>query len=333
MSDGFRIAAVQAAPVWFDQAKSAAKACELIQRAGAGGATLAAFGETWLPGYPAFVSGPGLATIMGYADGYLRNAVDIPGPVTEQLGAAAREAGVDVVIGVLERDAQTSGSAYCTALMIGADGEIVGKHRKLKPTLGERIVWAEAGDASGLRVHTRPYARVSMLNCWEHNMVLPGYVLMAEGTQVHVALWPGDEEGREGGTNSRQLILSRAFASQAGAYVICVGGLWRPEDMPAELRGQLLGTYNGGSFIIDPLGGIVAGPAVDEEILFADVSLGAIRLGKAMCDVAGHYSRPDVFTLSVDRRERRQVHALDAPVLDHDGQSPSTRITEPHIRL
>ena len=185
------------------------------------------------------------------------------------------------------------------------------KHRKLKPTLAERMVWAEAGDASGLRVHQRPYARVSMLNCWEHNMVLPGYVLMAEGTQVHVALWPGDEPSPEGGTMTRQLILSRAFASQASSYVICVGGLWRPGDMPAELGRKLLGTYNGGTYIIDPMGGIIAGPAVDEEILYADISLEAVRLAKTLSDVAGHYSRPDIFKLAVDRRPRPQLDALD----------------------
>ena len=235
MPDTFRVAAVQATPIWLDREKSTDKACELIQRAADGGAVLAAFGEAWLGGYPVFATGPGLRTALGYADRYLASAVEIPGPTTDQLGEAARAAGIDVVIGAVERDAATLGTVYCTAVMIGAGGEIVGKHRKMKPTMGERIVWGE-GDASGLRVHRRSYARVSMLNCWEHNMVLPGYALIADGTQVHVALWPGDEQEPDGGSGTRQLLLSRAFALQAAAYVICVGGLQRRDDLPAELR-------------------------------------------------------------------------------------------------
>jgi predicted amidohydrolase len=175
--------------------------------------------------------------------------------------------------------------------------------------MGERVAWAD-GDASGLRVHDRAYARVSMLNCWEHNMVLPGYVLMAEGTQVHVALGPGDEHEPDGGSTTRQLMLSRAFASQAAAYVICAGGLRRPEDLPEDLRDVFPG--NGGSHIIDPFGNVVAGPAVDEQIILADVSLGSIRVAKAMCDVAGHYSRP----ISSPCRwtvARSRIETIDAP--------------------
>jgi nitrilase len=309
MPDTFRIAAVQASPVWFDREKSTDKACELIQAAADEGAVLAAFGETWIPGYPVFAQGPGLMTALTHADEYLANAVDIPGPTTDALGDAARRAGIDVVIGVAERDSATAGSVYATALMIGADGAIVGRHRKMKPTMGERIAWAD-GDASGLRVHQRAYARVSMLNCWEHNMVLPGYVLMAEGTQVHVALWPGDEHEPGGGSTTRQLMLSRAFASQAAAYVICVGGLRRSEDLPEDLRDVFPG--NGGSHIIDPFGNVVAGPAVDEQIICTDVSPGSIRVAKALCDVAGHYSRPDIFTLSVDRRTPSRIEALES---------------------
>ena len=307
-NDTFRVAAVQAAPLWFDPEKSTDKACELIQRAGDGGALLAAFGEAWIGGYPVFAAGPDLRTVMRHAVGYLAHAIEIPGPITDQLGEAARTAGIDVVIGVVERDRATSGTAYCTALMIGSDGDIVGRHRKMKPTLAERIVWGD-GDASGLRIHERPYARVSMLNCWEHNMVLPGYVLMAEGTQLHVALWPGDEQ-EPPGSSTRQLVLSRAFASQASAYVICAGGLYRTDDIPAELRGHVL-TKNGSSAVIDPFGTVTAGPAADEEILFADVSLDTVRLAKSICDVAGHYSRPDLFTLSVDRSVRTCIGDAD----------------------
>jgi predicted amidohydrolase len=320
MSDAFRIAAVQAAPVWFDREKSTDKACELIRVAADGGAVLAAFGETWIPGYPVFAQGPGLATMLDHADEYLANAVDIPGPVTDGLGEAARGAGIDVVIGVVERDPYTAGTVYATALMIGSDGAIVGKHRKLKPTMGERVAWGD-GDASGLRVHQRSYARVSMLNCWEHSMLLPGYVLMAEGTQVHIGLWPGDEP------MTRQLMLSRAFAAQAAAYVICVGGLRRPEDLPDDLKDVLPG--NGGSHIIDAFGSVVAGPAIDEQTIYADVSLASTRVAKAMCDVAGHYSRPDIFRLSVDRRPGVRVETIDSQVDPTEASGPSMFCSEP----
>ena len=210
----FKLAAIQAEPVYFDRQASTEKACRLIREAGAQGATLAAFGESWLPGYPFFVWGSSTGSM---AAEYLANAVEIPSATTGQLCEAARQAHMDVVIGLAERDSQTQGTVYCTLLFIGSEGTILGRHRKLKPTHRERTAWGE-GDGSSLTVYDRPYAKISGLNCWEHNMVLPGYALMAQGTQIHVAAWPGMK-------NSRHMFLSRAFASQASAYVIDVGTL------------------------------------------------------------------------------------------------------------
>jgi predicted amidohydrolase len=236
----FKLAAIQAAPVVFDREASTEKACRLIKEAGAMGAKIAAFGETWLPGYPFFSFAPmGPNTWQAMAE-YLANAVEIPSATTVKLCEAARSAGIDVVIGIVERDRVARGTVYCTLLFIGRDGKILGRHRKLKPTFYERAVWAD-GDAVGLNVYERPYGRISGLNCWEHNMMLPGYALAAQGTEIHVAAWPGREPAAAPKSPAsmwpRQLLLSRAFASQAACYVIAVGGIRMDSDTPERYKG------------------------------------------------------------------------------------------------
>jgi predicted amidohydrolase len=294
----FTLAAIQAAPVFFDREASTEKACGLIEQAAEQGATLAAFGETWLPGYPFFARALNSPLWASAAAEYLANAVEIPSPTTDRLCEAARRAGIDIVIGIVEKEPRTQGTVYCTLLFIGREGTILGRHRKLKPTTAERIVWGE-GDGTGLNVYARPYARISGLICWEHNMVLPGYALMNQGTQIHVAAWPGGE-------SSRQQILSRAFASQGACYVIAAGGVGRPDDIPERYR-ELAQSWGGDSYIIDPWGNVIAGPAEGETILLAHGSLESIYTAKAVCDVAGHYSRPDVLQLHVNREPPRRV--------------------------
>jgi nitrilase len=306
----FTMAAVQAAPVYFDREASTEKACRLIAAAAAQGATIAAFGECWLPGYPFFCFDRPTPLWWQAAAEYLANGVEIPGPETDRLCAAAREAGIDVVIGIAERDALSQGTIYCTLLFIGRDGEILGRHRKIKPTHQERAIWGE-GDAVGLVVHQRPYARISGLNCWEHNSVLPGYVLMAGGTQIHIAAWPGREpESPPPAPVSiwpRQTLLSRAFASQSGCYVIMAGGLCRPEDIPERYRELMRHPYTGDSAIIDPRGEIIAGPVEGEAILLAPGCMEAVYAGKVASDVGGHYSRPDLLQVLVNRQPLRRV--------------------------
>jgi nitrilase len=313
----FMLAAVQAAPVYFDREASTEKACALIAEAAARGATLAASGECWLPGYPFFVHGPSAfdPAFWRASASYLENAVEVPGPTTDRLCRAAERAGIDVVIGIAERDAHTRGTVYCSLLFLSRQGEILGCHRKLKPTHRERTAWGE-GDASTLVVYERPYGRISGLNCWEHNMVLPGYALMAAGTQIHVAAWPGFDAPAPPAPialDTRQLLLSRAFASQSAAYVILAAGVLRPEQLSAELRPLAFGSMSGDSYIIDPRGEIIAGPAKGEEILLAEGSMEQVFAAKACFDVAGHYSRPDLFQLVVDRRPRLRVRDAEEP--------------------
>jgi len=322
-STEFKVAAIQAAPVYFDPEASAEKACHLIQKAGEMGATLAAFGESWLPGFPYFVWG---SLTPALEIEYLANAVEIPSPTTDRLCEAARQANIDVVIGVAERDSETKGTVYCTLLFIGSDGTILGRHRKLKPTHRERTVWGE-GDGSSLTVYDRPYGRISGLNCWEHNMVLPGYALMSQGTQIHIAAWPGQHHSL-----SRHIFLSKAFASQAAAYVIDVGSLLSADQVPEEYKDLansvpeayrgLLENYGGESCIIDPMGQVIAGPAEGETILMADCSMEGIYAAKAICDVGGHYSRPDVLQLNVNRTSHHHHRAVEDQRQDDEAAEP-----------
>lgn len=309
----FKLAAIQAESIPFDRDASVDKACRLIIDAGAKGATLAAFGECWLPGFPFFVNAA--PKLWGsIAPEYVANAVEIPSPATDKLCEAAKRAGIDVVIGVAERDITASGTVYCTLLFIGSEGNILGRHRKTKPTGTERAIWGD-GDAVGLRTYQRPYGRISGLNCWEHNMILPTYALAAEGVDIHIAAWPGREVPAPPAPSPfllRQLLLSRAFASQAASYVVAVGGMRTYANTPERFKEVLTFEHTGDSFIIDPRGEVIAGPAKGETILIAEGTREAILAAKSSVDVAGHYSRPDLFQLTVHRDAPRRVveHSL-----------------------
>ena len=302
----FTLAAIQAAPVYFDLEASTEKACQLIEDAAQKGATFAAFGETWLPGYPFFHRYPIQSPLWNQAvTAYLANGVEIPSPTTDRLCKAARRAGIDVAIGLVELDVRTRGTVYCTLLFIGREGNILGRHRKLKPTLAERLFWGE-GDGVGLLAYERLYGRISGLSCGEHTMLLPAYALMAQGTQIHVAAWPFARHISES-SPVKGLLLSRAFAVQGCCYVIAVCNLLGPDDVPEPYRDLVSERGDdkgeGGSCIIAPGGEVLAAAPPDEEtILTVSVSLEEVLKFKAVIDVGGHYSRPDVLQLHVDRR-------------------------------
>ncbi len=304
----FTLAAIQAAPVYFDREASTDKACSLIEQAARKGADFAAFGETWLPGYPFFWPYPLHSALWNQAAAaYLASGVEIPSPTTDRLCEAARKAGIDVAIGLVELDTRTQGTVYCTLLFIGREGVILGRHRKLKPTLAERMFWGQ-GDGVGLTAYQRPYGRISGLSCGEHTMLLPAYALMAQGTQIHVAAWPFSRHVSE--TNPVMgLLLSRAFAVQGSCFVIAVCNLLEAEDVPEPYRDLVnersvgVDEAEGGSSIIAPGGRVIArAPANEETILTASVSLEAVLQSKSVIDVGGHYSRPDVLQLHVNPR-------------------------------
>lgn len=304
----FKLGAIQASPVYFNLDASVEKACRLIKEAGSKGVTVAAFGECWLPGYPFYLNykfNPFSDFAEGLRASAVRNAAEIPGPATDALCAAAKEANIDVVIGVVERDKTTQGTMYCTLLFISCDGSILGRHRKLKPTDRERTYWGE-GDGSSLVVYERPYGRLSGLNCWEHNMMLPGYTLASQGVSVHVAAFPGSD-------NSRHYFLSQSFASQACCYVIDTGAIATPDDIPDELVDlkQLMieegHPMAGNCNIFSPLGRPISDSVDGEAIVTATGSSELIMGEKTWCDIGGHYSRPDIFQLHVNRKPHQRI--------------------------
>jgi nitrilase len=295
-NDIVRVAAVQASPVFLDRDASVEKAARLIAEAARKGATLAAFGEGWLPGYPIHAASAASSELWWeFAAEYLNQSVDIPGPAIEALCKAAFHSNIDVAIGVSERDAITRGSVYSTHLLISRDGKVIGRHRKLKPALNERLVWGD-GDAVGLHVHDREYANVTGLCGSEHQMILPTYALVEQGTQIHVACWPGGEPAAPPAPIAlwpRQHLLSRAFAAQAGAYVICAAGVLNKESVPERYQPLFGQELDGRSIVIDPRGEVIAGPVEGETIIVADCSMALVRAAKVAFDGGGHSARKD----------------------------------------
>jgi nitrilase len=299
----FKIAAVQAAPVYLDRDATIAKACDLIATAGREGAQLIVFPEAFIPTYPGWVwhlASAQAADILSalYAE-LLDQAVSIPSDATDRLCEAARQAGAYVAIGMSERNAEASGgSLYNTLLYIDADGQILGKHRKMVPTGPERLIWAQ-GDGSTLSVYDTPFGKISGLICWENYMPLARYALYAWGTQIYIAATVdrGDD----------WLGTLRHVAREGRVFVIGCGIVERKSDIPD--RSVFKQTYQpdidewinvGDSAIVNPDGEFIAGPLREEEgILYAEIDPAKMRAAKWEFDVAGHYARPDVFQLTV----------------------------------
>jgi len=314
-----KVAVAQAAPVFLDREATVEKASRLIAEASGQGASLVVFPEAFVPGYPDWVwavpaGEEGLLSDL-YAE-LLASSVEVPGPAVDRLGEAARAARAHVVVGVSERNVEASGSTlYNTLLYFDADGKLLGKHRKLVPTGGERLVWAQ-GDGATLEVFDTPFGRLGGLICWENYMPLARYALYAWGVQVYVAAtWDRGEPW---------LSTLRHIAKEGGVCVLGAGMVLRKADVPGRLGldrfyGRGDGDVDdewinvGDSAIVGPSGEFLAGPCREkEEILYAELDLRRLRGPKWMLDVAGHYARPDVFQLSVDRAPRPMLRVRDA---------------------
>ena len=298
---------MQACPVYLDRDATIAKACRLIAEAGAAGAQLAVFPEAFVPGYPLWVwfipAGHTHPLRELYAE-LLANAVTVPGDATERLCEAAGKAGVAVAIGINEVNAEASGTTlYNTLLYIAPNGTILGKHRKVMPTGGERLVWA-MGDGSDLTVYTLPFGRVGGLLCWENYMPLARYAMTVWGTEILVApTWDRGEPW---------LSTMRHVAKEGRCYVVGCCTPFHKDDVPDRLafKEKYLGTVEGwinpgDSVIVDPDGKLVAGPASREEtILYAEFERAKITGPRWQLDIAGNYARPDIFELVVHRRPK-----------------------------
>ncbi|WP_019153588.1 carbon-nitrogen hydrolase family protein [Robertmurraya massiliosenegalensis] len=308
MNESVRVAVIQAAPIIMNRDATIEKAVSLIKSAGESGAQIVVFPEAFIPAYPrglSFGTVIGNRTEEGRKDWYRywENSITVPGEETEQLGEAAREAGVYLIMGVTERDQEYSGGTlYCSVIFIGPDGSLMGKHRKLKPTAAERIVWGE-GDGSTLPVFKTPYGKIGALICWENYMPLARAAMYAQGIQLYIA---PTADARE----SWQSTI-RHIAMEGRCFVLSCNQFVTKEMYPTDLAcyGDLDSApevmSNGGSTIVGPLGDYVAEPVWGkEEIILADLDLKQIAYSQFDFDVVGHYARPDVFKLEVNEEKK-----------------------------
>ncbi len=288
-----RVAAIQATPVVLDAEATVDKACELLGEAAGGGARLAVLPETFVPLYPSNAWAHDAASFGGWDELWRRlweNSVDVPGPLTERIAARCRELDLHCVIGVNERESARPGSLYNAMLTFGPDG-LLHKHRKLMPTMQERIFHG-VGDGRDLDVIETPLGRIGGLICWENRMPLARYAVYRGGPQLWMAPTADDSEA--------WLVSIRHIAIEAGAYVISVPQFIPasafPDDFPVPLPEGTPIFGRGGAAICRPGDGeVIAGPLYDEEgILFAECDLGRALEAKRSFDAAGHYSREDV---------------------------------------
>jgi aliphatic nitrilase len=322
-----KVAAVQAASVFLDREGSTQKACRLIREAGQNGARIIAFPEGFIPAHPIWYHYHAATGAIAnkLAVELFKNAVEIPSPQTEALGEAARAANAYVVMGVCEKLPGTTGTMFNSQIYFGPDGNIIRKHQKIMPTVGERLVHMGGyGDTFG--AFPSEFGPMSGLICGENSNPLAVFALIAEGTRVHVMSWPNHFPTSGDPLRNRVAIDSQAFAQMSKAFVISACGTVDDHMIEMLKAGpeaeQFLRDPNccGGTLIVDPLSRIIAGPMGPEEgILYADCNLDLGIQMKLRHDFAGHYNRPDIFQMHINRAAPQlyRVHndpaALTAP--------------------
>lgn len=308
-SDQLRVALAQMAPVWLNKMATTQKACERIDAAADRGAQLACFGEALIPGYPFWPELTGGAEFNSHKQKqlfshYSAQAVSIEAGDLEPVAAICRERQIATYLGIIERAADRTGhSLYASLVFVNARGSIRSVHRKLVPTHEERLVWSQ-GDGHGLRAHSLGRFTVGGLNCWENWMPLSRASMYAQGTDLHVAVWPGSRRNT--------VDITRFIALESRSYVVSVSGFMRPEDIDMttpyaeEIRKKMPEfAADGGSCVAAPDGSWIIEPVCNQEsLLIADLDHARVREERQNFDPAGHYSRPDVVSLRVNRRRQ-----------------------------
>ncbi len=311
-----KVAIAQIAPVWLDRDATVTRVIEWIREAASQECELIVFGEALIPGYPFWVERTDGARFESTLQKelyrhYVEQSVCIEAGDLDPIVAVARENAIAVYVGVMERAPDRGGhSVYASMVYIDAGGEIGSVHRKLMPTYEERLVWA-IGDGHGLRTHRLGPFTAGGLNCWENWLPLARAALYAQGEDLHVAIWPGNRRNTED--------ITRFIAREGRCFVVSVSGLMRRSDIPDSLpHAQLLRQAaddvmaDGGSCIASPTGDWLLAPEMGEEILrVAELDHRIVLEERQSLDVAGHYSRPDVTQLRVDRRRQSTAEFSD----------------------
>jgi nitrilase len=306
-----RVAVVQRAPVFLDRGATLESAVLAVREAAAREARLVVFPETFVPGYPAWMwrlrPGSDMALTERIHARLRAGSVSLAADELAPLREAAAGNGVTVVCGIHERDSEFGGGTlYNSVVVIGPDGALLNRHRKLMPTNPERMVWGQ-GDASGLRVVDTPAGRVGALICWESYMPLARYAMYAQGIEVYVT--PTYDSGE------RTVATMQHIAREAGCWVVSCGSAFRGCDIPEGFPGRAELFPNpdewvnpGDSVVVAPGGKVAAGPLHEEQaILYAEIDLERVGMARRSLDVVGHYARPDLFQLHVDTRPRKPL--------------------------
>jgi len=326
---------VQAASVFLDREGSTEKACRLIREAGAHGARVIAFPEGFIPAHPVWFHHHAATSAVAnrLSVELFKNSIEIPGPQVDALGDAARAANAYVVIGVCEKMPHTIGTMFNTQLYFGPDGRLIRKHQKIMPTVGERLVHTGGhGDTFG--AFASEFGPMSGLICGENSNPLAVFALTAEGSRIHVMSWPNHFPVSGDPLKNRVAIDSQAFAQMSKAYVVSACGtvdermIEMLEASPEAEKFLRDPDSCGGSVIVAPNSRILAGPmGAEEGIIYADCNLELGILMKLRHDFAGHYNRPDIFQLHVNRTAPH-IYAVHGPDVVLSGQPVAPALAE-----